>query len=360
MHVPRIDVRSLDETVEAVDLGQTPADIVVLSFSDSDLNALARAYAALEAPKPTLRLASLAALRHPYSIDLYCERVGSRGEADRRARARRRRLLALRRRRTGRAGASARDQARAASGRPPRRSAARGGLDARARGLEPHLALFRRGRPRQSRRLPRLSLGSARPGGRAAGPRAGRGVRAFRAGLPRRSARRAACAHRLLPLALSRRRLRADRGPRRGARGAGVRDDRRLCDEPQGRGGGRAAGQADRGRALRRRPQRDRLFRPARRRRGDCPRRRRRAGVAGRARRQRRGGVARQSARPRSGGPRHARRPAGDRRPHPDPRRVVQGGPSARRGDRVQRGRPPAAPRSRRLRRRACGALGGA
>ena len=41
MHVPRIDVRSLDETVEAVDLGQTPADIVVLSFSDSDLNALA-------------------------------------------------------------------------------------------------------------------------------------------------------------------------------------------------------------------------------------------------------------------------------------------------------------------------------
>ena len=77
MHVPRIDVRSLDETVEAVDLGQTPADIVVLSFSDSDLNALARAYATLEAPKPTLRLASLAALRHPYSIDLYCERVGA-------------------------------------------------------------------------------------------------------------------------------------------------------------------------------------------------------------------------------------------------------------------------------------------
>ncbi len=70
MHVPRIDVRSLDETVEAVDLGQTPADIVVLSFSDSDLNALARAYATLEAPKPTLRLASLVALRHPYSIDL--------------------------------------------------------------------------------------------------------------------------------------------------------------------------------------------------------------------------------------------------------------------------------------------------
>jgi len=75
MHIPRIEVRSLDETVEAIDLGQTPADVIFLSFSDSDLNALARAYEAAPEPKPTLRLASLAALRHPYSIDLYLERV---------------------------------------------------------------------------------------------------------------------------------------------------------------------------------------------------------------------------------------------------------------------------------------------
>ena len=75
MHVPRIETRTLDETVEAVDLGQTPADIVFLSFSDSDLNALARAHDAFPEPKPTLRIASLAALRHPFSIDLYLERV---------------------------------------------------------------------------------------------------------------------------------------------------------------------------------------------------------------------------------------------------------------------------------------------
>src|SRR5580698_10172772 len=75
MHVPRIEVRSLDETVEALDLGQTPADIVFLSFSDSDLNALARAYDLAPDPKPSLRIASLAALRHPYSVDLYLERV---------------------------------------------------------------------------------------------------------------------------------------------------------------------------------------------------------------------------------------------------------------------------------------------
>ncbi len=77
MHILRIETRSLDETAGAVDLGQTPADVVFLSFSDSDLNALARAYDTAPEPKPTLRLASLAALKHPYSIDLYIERVCS-------------------------------------------------------------------------------------------------------------------------------------------------------------------------------------------------------------------------------------------------------------------------------------------
>src|SRR5580692_4885988 len=80
MHVPRIEVRTLDETVEALDLGQTPADIVFLSFSDSDLNALARAYDAFPEPKPTLRIASLAALRHPFSVDVYLERVCARAK----------------------------------------------------------------------------------------------------------------------------------------------------------------------------------------------------------------------------------------------------------------------------------------
>ena len=80
MHIPLIETRSLDGTAEAVDLGQTPADIVFLSFSDSDLNAISRAYTALSRPKPTLRVASLAALRHPFSIDLYLEKVCARAK----------------------------------------------------------------------------------------------------------------------------------------------------------------------------------------------------------------------------------------------------------------------------------------
>ncbi len=75
MHILAGDVRSLDETVQAVDLGQTPAEAVVLSFTDSDLALAADAMAALGDAAPSLRLANLASLRHPYSVDLYLERV---------------------------------------------------------------------------------------------------------------------------------------------------------------------------------------------------------------------------------------------------------------------------------------------
>lgn len=75
MHLLRVESRSIDDTAEAVDLGQSPAEIAALSFTDSDLAVLAAAWAAGQATLPTLRLASLAALRHPYSVDLYAEKV---------------------------------------------------------------------------------------------------------------------------------------------------------------------------------------------------------------------------------------------------------------------------------------------
>ena len=42
MHMLRVESRSIDGTAEAVDLDQTPADIVALSFTDTDLSVLAR------------------------------------------------------------------------------------------------------------------------------------------------------------------------------------------------------------------------------------------------------------------------------------------------------------------------------
>lgn len=75
MHLLATDAATLDEIETAVDLGQTPADVVVLSFSDSDLSALAAAWASDAEALPSLRLASLKRLRHPLSVDLYVDQV---------------------------------------------------------------------------------------------------------------------------------------------------------------------------------------------------------------------------------------------------------------------------------------------
>ncbi|MFD0936796.1 cobaltochelatase subunit CobN, partial [Methylobacterium trifolii] len=75
MHLIRIDTVSLDEGEAAIDLGQEPGDIVFLSFTDSDLLGIANADAAGGPDRPTLRLAKLARLRHPMSVDLYVDRV---------------------------------------------------------------------------------------------------------------------------------------------------------------------------------------------------------------------------------------------------------------------------------------------
>lgn len=75
MHLLATKAATLDEADQAVDLGQTPAEVVVLSFSDSDLSAAAAAWQGRSAELPTLRLASLKRLRHPLSIDLYIDSV---------------------------------------------------------------------------------------------------------------------------------------------------------------------------------------------------------------------------------------------------------------------------------------------
>lgn len=76
MHVIFRESHGLEDTEAPVDLGQSPADLVVLSFSDSDLGAFAAGWhRAREADLefPTLRLANLASLKHPLSVDTYVE-----------------------------------------------------------------------------------------------------------------------------------------------------------------------------------------------------------------------------------------------------------------------------------------------
>lgn len=84
MHVVFRESHGLEDTDTPYDPGQTPADLVVLSFSDSDLGAFAAGWhrgGGKEGKLPTLRLCNLVALRHPASVDNYIEQTltGAKG-----------------------------------------------------------------------------------------------------------------------------------------------------------------------------------------------------------------------------------------------------------------------------------------
>lgn len=81
MHILLRERHGLEEAAAAEDLGQSAADLVVLSFSDSDLNAFAVAWRTDHETLPSLRLANLRRLAHPLSVDLYLQNTlsGARG-----------------------------------------------------------------------------------------------------------------------------------------------------------------------------------------------------------------------------------------------------------------------------------------
>jgi cobaltochelatase CobN len=81
MHILLRERHGLEEAGGAEDLGQTPADLVVLSFADSDLSAFASAWRGGRETLPSLRLANLRRLVHPLSVDLYVQNTlsGARG-----------------------------------------------------------------------------------------------------------------------------------------------------------------------------------------------------------------------------------------------------------------------------------------
>ncbi|MEP9388574.1 cobaltochelatase subunit CobN [Mesorhizobium sp. KR9-304] len=77
MHLLTTSSASLDDLVEPVDLRQAPADIVALSFTDSDLAGMAAAWKAEAQNLPAMRLAALRDLRHPMSVDLWIDSVAA-------------------------------------------------------------------------------------------------------------------------------------------------------------------------------------------------------------------------------------------------------------------------------------------
>lgn len=80
MHLLQAQTRRIDDGEEAVDLGQSPGDIVILTAADTEISGFSYAAQSLESEFPSLRVASLLALSHPYSVDLYLEKTLSRAK----------------------------------------------------------------------------------------------------------------------------------------------------------------------------------------------------------------------------------------------------------------------------------------
>ena len=72
MHLLAATPGAITDGSEPVDLGQTPADIVIISAADTELAALSEAQAEMTDP-PTLRLANMMHLMHPMSVDLHLD-----------------------------------------------------------------------------------------------------------------------------------------------------------------------------------------------------------------------------------------------------------------------------------------------
>jgi len=77
MHILASQTRRIKDGGDAVDLRQDPADIIFLSAADTELGSLAAAQAGLDEARASLRLASIMALQHPYSVDMYAEQTVS-------------------------------------------------------------------------------------------------------------------------------------------------------------------------------------------------------------------------------------------------------------------------------------------
>jgi len=78
MHLLAAQPGSVQDGSEAIDLGQSPADVVVITAADTEISVLALAYRGAcedQSDFPTLRLAGMLHLGHNMSVDLYVENV---------------------------------------------------------------------------------------------------------------------------------------------------------------------------------------------------------------------------------------------------------------------------------------------
>ena len=78
MHLLAAQPGAVQDGSEAIDLGQSPGDIVVITAADTEISALALANRTVRDRRdgfPSLRLANMLHLGHNMSVDLYVDEV---------------------------------------------------------------------------------------------------------------------------------------------------------------------------------------------------------------------------------------------------------------------------------------------
>ena len=70
----------IDDGSEPIDLGQSPAEVVIYSAADTEIAALAMAFQGRGERAFTLRIANITALQHPFSVDLHIEKTAARAK----------------------------------------------------------------------------------------------------------------------------------------------------------------------------------------------------------------------------------------------------------------------------------------
>ncbi|MEM8792117.1 MAG: cobaltochelatase subunit CobN [Pseudomonadota bacterium] len=79
MHLLLAQPGEITDGSEAIDLAQTPADLIVITAADTELAALSEARTEMSSP-PDMRLASLLHLTHPMSVDKYLDDTATKAK----------------------------------------------------------------------------------------------------------------------------------------------------------------------------------------------------------------------------------------------------------------------------------------
>lgn len=83
MHLLAATPGAVDDGSEAVDLGQTPGDIVIITAADTEIACFAAAQGSIlnrDSTAPTVRCANFMHLGHNYAVDLYVEEIISKAK----------------------------------------------------------------------------------------------------------------------------------------------------------------------------------------------------------------------------------------------------------------------------------------